>query len=468
MDTKSATEKNVLWIGIDWGDQEHVVCVIGTDGERLETLRQEPEEIAAWVGRLKQRFPRKRMLIALEQSRGALMAALSSFDDIELYPINPKQLASYRDAVCPSGAKDDPADARLLAKFLQHHHRQLRRWQPDTVQTRRIAELCELRRKLVEDRKRLVLQLGSSLKLYFPLVLKLAAGTLSHELVLDLLRRWPTLRQLKRVHPKTLRTFLAEHGQRNAERQTAFIHAVRSAVPLTKDKALIEPRALYVQTLVGQIKDLNRAITQFDDQLRQAVAVHPDQAIYRALPGAGDALVPRMIAAWGEDRSRYESAAQMQCFSGIAPVTRASGNSRHVNKRLACPKFLRQTSHEFADHARQFRVCRRASRTERLVQSVLPHETRRRHETPCRRPGPGLQVDPHHLPSLEDPPPLQRSRLPAATPSHHQPPARLPRNRRTDLKTDLQKPQMSTWLIFTTHSKGLTALGGMLSRPLGG
>ncbi len=354
MDTKPQAEKGVVWIGIDWADQEHVVCVVGPDGQNLETLRQEPEEIAAWVGRLKQRFPRQRMLIALEQSRGALMAALSSFPEIELYPINPKQLASYRDAVCPSGAKGDPADARLLAKFLQHHHQQLRRWQPDTLETRRLAELCELRRKLVEERKRLVLQLGSSLKLYFPLVLTLAGGTLYHELILDLLRRWPTLSQLKRVHPKTLRTFLAEHGLKNADQQTEFIHTVRSAVPLTKDKALIEPRAMYVQTLVGQIKDLNRAIAEFDGQLRQAVAVHPDQAIYRALPGAGDALVPRLIAAFGSDRDRYQSAAQMQCYSGIAPVTRASGKSRHVNKRIACPKFLRQTFHEFADHARKW------------------------------------------------------------------------------------------------------------------
>ncbi len=354
MDTKPSAGESLVWIGIDWADQEHVVCVVGPDGGRLETLRQEPEQMAAWVARLKQRFPRQRMLIALEQSRGALMAALAGFEEIELYPINPKQLASYRDAVCPSGAKDDPADARLLAQFLQHHHQQLRRWQPDTVQTRRIAELCELRRKLVEARKRLVLQLASSLKLYFPLVLTLAGGTLYHELVLDLLRRWPTLRQLKRVHPKTLRTFLAEHGLKNAGRQTEFIHAVRSAVPLTTDPALIEPRAMYVQTLVGQIKDLNQAIARFEEQLRQAVAVHPDQAIFRALPGAGDALVPRMIAAWGSDRTRYESAAQMQRFSGIAPVTRASGNSRHVNKRVACPKFLRQTFHEFADHARKW------------------------------------------------------------------------------------------------------------------
>jgi len=68
----------------------------------------------------------------------------------------------------------DPDDAALLAKFLEHHLHQLRRWQPDAVETRQIAELTELRRKLVEERKRIVLRLNSSLKGYFPLALKLS------------------------------------------------------------------------------------------------------------------------------------------------------------------------------------------------------------------------------------------------------------------------------------------------------
>ena len=38
----------------------------------------------------------------------------------------------------------------------------------------------------------------------------------------------------------------------------------------------------------------------------------------------------------------------MQQLSGIAPVTKASGKSQIVQMRWACPKFLRQTFHEFA------------------------------------------------------------------------------------------------------------------------
>jgi transposase len=347
---------SILFIGLDWADREHVCCLMSsaTDKGVVETIRHEPEDIAEWVAGLEKRFPQHRVLVALEQSRGAVIAALAEHQELELYPINPRQLSSYRDSMFPSGSKNDPGDARLLADFLEHNQHKLRRWQPDAVETRRIAGLCELRRKLVEDRKRLVLQLKSSLKMYFPAVLKLVGRTLYSDLIVDLLRRWPTLSQLKRVKPQTLRTFLAEHGLRNVDRQTKFIDTARAAVPLTTDEAIIEPRALYVQILVNQIRGLNKAIDEFDEKLRQAVAAHPDQALFRKLPGAGDALVPRLIAAFGSDRNRYKSAEELQRYSGIAPVTRKSGNSWVVLKRKGCPKFLRQTFHEFADHARKW------------------------------------------------------------------------------------------------------------------
>ena len=350
-----------LYVGLDWADREHAVCLLTPgDGPIHETLAHDPAAIAAWVKELAVRFPGRRVLIALEQSRGPLFAALAEHDHWELYPLNPKQLASYRDAVFPSGAKGDPADARLLAEFLQHHHAQLRPWRPDAAQTRRLAELCELRRKLVDERKRLVRQLAASLKLYFPLIVELAGTSLAGDLCLDLLRRWPTLALLKRVHPRTLRRFLAEHGVKQAERQTTFIETVRSAVPLTTDQAIIEPRALYVQTLVAGLRELGRAIAGFDHELQQTTAAHPDEPIFRSAPGAGDVLVPRLIAAFGSDRERYQSAQQLQCYSGIAPITKHSGKTRHVQKRLACPKFLRQTFHEFADQARKWSPWSRA------------------------------------------------------------------------------------------------------------
>ena len=56
----------------------------------------------------------------------------------------------------------------------------------------------------------------------------------------------------------------------------------------------------------------------------------------------------RLLAFFGTDRSSYESAENVQSFSGVAPTTKKSGQSQAVYMRRACPKFARQTFHEFA------------------------------------------------------------------------------------------------------------------------
>jgi transposase len=339
-------------VGIDWADREHAVCLIDPHGRATVTqLPQSPEAIDEWAGDMAARFPGQTIAIAIEQSTGALVHALLKYEYLRIYPINPKQLARYREAVSPSGSKDDPADARLLAQFLQHYGAKLRPLKPDTAATRKLGRLTEIRRKIVDERTRLTLQLNSTLKQYFPQLIELCS---KQPLLLHLLQRWPTLALLKRVHPKTLRAVLRAHHIANEERQTEFIHAVRDALPLTHDEAVVEPNALYAALLARQIQEFSRTIADLEKQIAAQTQQHPDQQIFRSLPGAGDALVPRLIVAFGTDRERFTSAEQMQCYTGIAPVTRQSGKSRHVSCRYACPKFLRQTFHEFADQARKW------------------------------------------------------------------------------------------------------------------
>ena len=71
------------------------------------------------------------------------------YECFELYPINPKQLASYRQTFRPSGAKDDPLDAELLCQLVSLHHQRLRPWHPDEELTRKLALLCQKRRQAV-------------------------------------------------------------------------------------------------------------------------------------------------------------------------------------------------------------------------------------------------------------------------------------------------------------------------------
>jgi len=76
--------------------------------------------------------------------------------------------------------------------------------------------------------------------------------------------------------------------------------------------------------------------------------------------GAGSVYAPRLLTALGTDRSRWDSAADLQCHSGIAPVTEKSGKSCWVHRRLACSNFVRQTFHEFAAQSIRYSTWARA------------------------------------------------------------------------------------------------------------
>jgi hypothetical protein len=50
-----------------------------------------------------------------------------------------------------------------------------------------------------------------------------------------------------------------------------------------------------------------------------------------------------LLAAFGEQRDRYASAAEFQMCAGIAPVTERSGQKSWVHWRWQCSTFLRQS-----------------------------------------------------------------------------------------------------------------------------
>lgn len=79
----------------------------------------------------------------------SLINALLKYEDVIIYPVNPASLASYRKAFAHGGGKNDPADARLLAQYLQHYHQQLKPLRQDQPLTRELASLAEDRRQLV-------------------------------------------------------------------------------------------------------------------------------------------------------------------------------------------------------------------------------------------------------------------------------------------------------------------------------
>lgn len=343
-------------VGIDWADEKHAVSLVA-EGERgrpqRSELAQDAEEIDTWASALRSRFGGRPVAVCLEQSKGALIFALMKYDFLTLYPINPKQLADYRKAMSPSGAKDDPTDADLLCEFLMQCIHRLRPWRPDTPATRLIDMLSRDRRELVDLRTMLGNLLITRLKMYFPQALDLVGDDIHAPLACAFLLRWPTLAMLQAASPAELRQFYHDHGSHRSNVIERRVKLAADARPLTTDVAVIAAGEHLVQTLARQLEQLTPAIRALERKLADSFEQHPDAQIFAALPGAGEVLAPRLLAALGTDRERFAAAADLEKFSGVAPVVKKSGHTRIVERRWACPRYLRQTFHEFAHHSRK-------------------------------------------------------------------------------------------------------------------
>ena len=351
MNKKEAnTEEYAALIGLDWAAEKHDVCLwdAATGKSRHRVIEHTPEALADWLAELQACYPGQRLAVCLEQSRGALMYALMDHAFLDLYPINPVTLARYREAFAPSRAKDDPGDARLLAEILRLHRDKLAVWKPDDEQTRTLAFLNEERRKAVNLRTKLVLRLQAALKLYFPQALAWLGADLGTPMACDWLLKWPTLEAAQRSRPQTVRAFFYAHNCRSAAHVESVLAALPAAKPLTTDAAVLAVQPLTVQMLAKQLRLLHGAIVAYERQIAARFRPHPDAFLFENLPGAGPALAPRLLTAFGTDRSRHPTAQDMQAYAGIAPVVERSGKSCWTHWRWNCPKFLRQTFHEFA------------------------------------------------------------------------------------------------------------------------
>ena len=348
-------EEMAAYAGLDWGDQQHAVQLQPAGGGPVEQidLAQRPDVLHAWVAEIRRRFDGRPVGIAIEQRRGAVVHALMQYEFLVLYPVNPKALARYREAFHPSGAKDDPTDAALLLDLVQTHRAQLRPWRPETVAARKLQLLCEQRRKLVQHRVALTNRLTSLLKQYFPQALDWV-GTLDSRQGCDFLRKWPTLAAVQRARPTTMRRFYQQHNCRRAAVIDDRLAQIATAQPLTTDPAIVDTLSLAVQTYATQLRTLLDAIRTFDAAIATVFADHPDHDLFVSLPGAGPVCAPRLAAAFGTDRTRWQAASALQTHAGIAPVTVRSGKTCWVHHRFACPKFLKQTFHEYAGQSIRF------------------------------------------------------------------------------------------------------------------
>ena len=335
-------------MGVDWADGKHGVCAQEANCDRRESavIPHKVELINGWAQSLAQRFGPP-IAVAVGLSKGPIVYAPQKFDCFVVYPTNPPTLAKYRETYTPSGAEDDPTDAEFAVDLLSRRPDRFKPLQPQSIGVRTLASLVEQRRGLVNDKNRITNRLRPALKRYCPQALgwfdhidtPLSCGSIGH---------WPTLTPAKRARKNTLTTFFHGHDMRFPQLLEERLTAIKAATPLTMDEAVTIPYRLQAQVLIEPLRVTLQGIKQFDGEIGDVAGKHADYALSSALPGAGLSLAPRLLVAFGEQRTRYRNAAGLQKHPGVAPVAERSGKKHWVHWRWQCPTFLRQTFAEWA------------------------------------------------------------------------------------------------------------------------
>jgi len=340
----------MIFVGIDWAEAHHDVCVLDADGEVLVTCRI-PEGLEG-VSRLHALLgehadePRD-VVVGIETDRGLLVGALLGAGYL-VHAVNPLSASRYRERHTTSRAKSDRGDARMLADLVRTDRQHHRTVAPDSELHGAIKILARSHQNLIWARQRQLNALRSALREYYPGAL-IAFEELSHSDALAVLAIAPDPERGRRLTEARIMTALRRGGrQRNLERRAKEIRTALRAPQLAAPPLVAEAQAANTSALVAVITTLNEQITKLEAELTEAFGRHPDAEFLRSLPGLGDILGARVLAEFGDAPDRYTDARARRNYAGTAPVTRASGTSHVVVARLARNKRLFDATYQWA------------------------------------------------------------------------------------------------------------------------
>jgi hypothetical protein len=336
----------VLFIGDDWAEAHHDIEVQDGQG-RMLVRRRLPEGIAgiaalhALVGdHLGDHDEPDQVLVGIETDRGPWVQALIAAG-YQVWAINPVQAARYRERHTSSGAKSDAGDAHVLAEIVRvdrAHHRPVA---GDSALAEHIKVAARAHQTMIWTRQRNTNTIRSMLREYYPAALTVFDDLADRD-ALAVLAAAPDPERGRRLTAAKVVTLLRRAGRaRNLQSRAEQIVAGLRSDQLPARPAVVPAYAASVAALVAVTAEMVRQTKVLEDQVEQGFGQHPDVEIYRSQPGLGVVLGARVLAEFGDDPHRYADARARKNYSGMAPVTKASGTKRVVlarharNRRLA-------------------------------------------------------------------------------------------------------------------------------------
>jgi transposase len=337
----------LLFVGDDWAEDHHDVEIQDEAGRKL-AARRLPEG-AAGIARLHELIAVHpggdgdpgQVAVAIETDRGLWVQALAAAG-YQVFGLNPKQVARFKERYSLPGAKSDPADAHALADMVRAERHQLRAVAADTAGAQAVKVVARAHQTLIWERTRHTLRLRSALREFFPAALTAYAELgLTGADTLELLARAPDPAAAAKLTATQVSAVLRRAGRRDVAARTRVIKDALRAPQLAQPAAVTAAYAATVQAAAAVLVTLNEQIRRLEARVEAHFLQHPDAEAYLSQPGIGTVNGARMLGEFGDAPGRYASAKARKNYAGSSPITRASGRSRAVlaryvrNDRLA-------------------------------------------------------------------------------------------------------------------------------------
>lgn len=259
----------MIFVGIDWAEVRHDVCVLDEDGAVLVSGRV-PDTVEG-VARLHAMVAEhaespEEVVVGIEIDRGLLVGALVAAG-YRVYAVHPFAVSRYRDRHTTSGAKSDPGDAKVLADLVRtdrHNHREVA---GDSELAEAVKVLARAHQALIWTRQRQVNALRSTLREFYPAALR-ALPELGTVEACSILGMAPTPEWGRRLTLARIRRSLSASGRtRNLDRRAHQIYEALRAAELQAPPTISEAYGSVVGSLVVVIDGLTHQIARLQAEL---------------------------------------------------------------------------------------------------------------------------------------------------------------------------------------------------------
>lgn len=331
--------------GIDWASEHHDISIVNREGMEVKRLRIEDnlngyQKLLDVLRSFGEDIP-----IAIECKEHLLISFLIN-ENYRVYPINPKSADRYKDRYNVGGTKTDEIDAFSLANILRtdmHKHRPLAYSSEDV---RELQILCSEYEKFLKDKNLLENQLYDVLSRYFPLALTLFMQN-NCKTLYRIILEYPTYRKLKKASYDKLEAFLKRNHYLNPKHIKKLYGTIQESDYYSSDT--------FDKIFVYTAKSLSRLLLvlaekmkEMKDKMTHITKNHILGKVFYSLPGSGDVMSAKLLALMGDNKELYKSSAEVQSYTGVAPIIKRSGKSFRVIFRHACNKEYRETLTWFA------------------------------------------------------------------------------------------------------------------------